>query len=240
MRVIVRKERPHPGAQLRFTDIDGHRFTAFTTDAKRGQLAVLELRHRRRARCEDRIRCAKDTGLRNLPSRASPRTRSGARSSRWPASCSPGRSCSPWPGCPPLGAETAAPARLRRRRPPGPRRPPPAAAPRRTMAVGRRDHRRDRPPAGHPARLTSPNRPDDQEGEPGAVEPAHPARQPGSRVSPGSGKSTPAEHIRPTDHRRERSRLALRDGLVAAAVAVLALMRLRAALALQVARTRLG
>jgi hypothetical protein len=67
MRVIVRKERPHPGAQLRFTDIDGHRFTAFATDASRGQLADLELRHRRRARCEDRIRCAKDTGLRNLP-----------------------------------------------------------------------------------------------------------------------------------------------------------------------------
>jgi hypothetical protein len=67
MRVIVRKERPHPGAQLRFTDIDGHRFTAFTTDAKKGQLADLELRHRRRARCEDRIRCAKDTGLRNMP-----------------------------------------------------------------------------------------------------------------------------------------------------------------------------
>jgi hypothetical protein len=67
MRVIVRKERPHPGAQLRFTDIAGHRFTAFATDARRGQLADLELRHRRRARCEDRIRCAKDTGLRNLP-----------------------------------------------------------------------------------------------------------------------------------------------------------------------------
>ena len=43
MRVIVRKERPHPGAQLRLTDIDGHRFTAFATDAKRGQLADLEL-----------------------------------------------------------------------------------------------------------------------------------------------------------------------------------------------------
>ena len=55
MRVIVRKERPHPGAQLRFTDIDGHRFTAFATDAKKGQLADLELLHRRRARCEDRI-----------------------------------------------------------------------------------------------------------------------------------------------------------------------------------------
>ena len=67
MRVIVRKERPHPGAQLRFTDIDGHRFTCFATSTKGGQLADLELRHRRRARCEDRIRCAKDTGLRNLP-----------------------------------------------------------------------------------------------------------------------------------------------------------------------------
>jgi Transposase DDE domain group 1 len=67
MRVIVRKERPHPGAQLRFTDIGGHRFTCFATDTKRGQLADLELRHRRRARCEDRIRNAQDTGLRNLP-----------------------------------------------------------------------------------------------------------------------------------------------------------------------------
>jgi len=67
IRVIVRKERPHPGAQLRFTDIGGHRLTCFATSTKGGQLADLELRHRRRARCEDRIRCAKDTGLRNLP-----------------------------------------------------------------------------------------------------------------------------------------------------------------------------
>jgi hypothetical protein len=67
IRIIVRKERPHPGAQLRFTDLDGHRFTCFATDTKKGQLADLELRHRRRARCEDRIRGAKDTGLRNLP-----------------------------------------------------------------------------------------------------------------------------------------------------------------------------
>jgi hypothetical protein len=67
MRLIVRKERPHPGAQLRITDIDGHRITAFVTNTTRGQLADLELRHRRRARCEDRIRCAKDTGLANLP-----------------------------------------------------------------------------------------------------------------------------------------------------------------------------
>lgn len=67
MRVIVRKERPHPGAQLRLTDVDGHRVTAFATNTVRGQLADLELRHRRRARAEDRIRTAKDTGLSNLP-----------------------------------------------------------------------------------------------------------------------------------------------------------------------------
>jgi len=67
MRVIVRAERPHPGAQLRFTDSNGNRLTAFATNTKTGQLPDLELRHRRRARCEDRIRNAKDTGLRNLP-----------------------------------------------------------------------------------------------------------------------------------------------------------------------------
>ncbi len=67
MRVIARKERPHPGAQLRFTDTDGLRLTAFITNTRGRQLADLELRHRRRARCEDRIRICKDTGLTNLP-----------------------------------------------------------------------------------------------------------------------------------------------------------------------------
>jgi hypothetical protein len=67
MRLIVRKERPHPGAQLRITDVEGMRITAFVTNTTRGQLADLELRHRRRARAEDRIRAAKDTGLTNLP-----------------------------------------------------------------------------------------------------------------------------------------------------------------------------
>jgi hypothetical protein len=96
-RVIVRKERPHPGAQLRFTDIDGHRFTAFATSTRTGQLADLELRHRRRARCEDRIRNAKDTGLRNLPLHGYEQNQSVARSSRWPANCWPGPRCSPLP-----------------------------------------------------------------------------------------------------------------------------------------------
>jgi hypothetical protein len=71
MRVILRKERPHPGAQLRITDVDGMRITAFATNTRTGGpgtgLADLELRHRRRARAEDRIRVAKDTGLTNLP-----------------------------------------------------------------------------------------------------------------------------------------------------------------------------
>jgi hypothetical protein len=71
MRVIARVERPHPGAQLRITDADGNRVTAFATNTRPGgpgaQIAELERRHRRRARCEDRIRAAKDTGLTNLP-----------------------------------------------------------------------------------------------------------------------------------------------------------------------------
>ena len=69
MRVIARRERPHPGAQLRLTDHNGWRITCFATNT-RGPgwtLPALEVRHRQRARCEDRIRALKDTGLRNLP-----------------------------------------------------------------------------------------------------------------------------------------------------------------------------
>jgi hypothetical protein len=66
-RAICRREDAHPGAQLRFTDHDGHRFQVFFTDQPDGDLACLELRHRQRARVEDRIRAAKATGLQNLP-----------------------------------------------------------------------------------------------------------------------------------------------------------------------------
>jgi hypothetical protein len=66
-RAICRREHAHPGAQLRFTDLDGHRFQVFLTDQPDPDLARLELRHRQRARIEDRIRAAKATGLRNLP-----------------------------------------------------------------------------------------------------------------------------------------------------------------------------
>ncbi|MGW4390931.1 IS1380 family transposase [Streptomyces sp. NPDC004685] len=67
MRLIVRKERPHPGAQLRFTDADGLRLTCFATNTTSVPITALELRHRQRARAEDRIRAARATGLRNLP-----------------------------------------------------------------------------------------------------------------------------------------------------------------------------
>jgi hypothetical protein len=136
MRGIVRKERPHPGAQLRFTDLDGHRFSAFATDTKHGQLADLGLRHRRRARCEDRICAAKDIGpaepalerLRPEPAVARDRG-TGMRAPGLDADARPDRDR------PPLGAETAPPAPVRRRRPPCPRRRPPEATARRTMAL---------------------------------------------------------------------------------------------------------
>jgi hypothetical protein len=69
-RIIVRRERPHPGAQLDlFEERDGYRYTALATDTPVGQLAFLDARHRAHARVEDRIRCGKDTGLNHFPSR---------------------------------------------------------------------------------------------------------------------------------------------------------------------------
>lgn len=70
MRVIVRRERPHPGAQLSlFEEADGWRYQAVATNTTTGQLAFLEARHRAHARVEDRIRHAKDSGLGRFPSR---------------------------------------------------------------------------------------------------------------------------------------------------------------------------
>jgi hypothetical protein len=72
MRIIVRRERPHPGAQLdAFEHRDGYRYQTFATNTPhgRGPIPFLEARHRAHARVEDRIRCAKDMGLGRLPSR---------------------------------------------------------------------------------------------------------------------------------------------------------------------------
>ena len=185
MRVIVRKERPHPGAQLRFTDIGGHRFTCFATDAKTGQLADLELRHRRRARCEDRIRAAKDTGLRNLP------LHGFAQNQIWcelvamacellawmqlPPSTDPpapgnpngcGCGCSPSPtASSTAGAGCACVS-------PRPGRGPPRSPPRSPACK--------HPHPANPHQTAPTTRKD----TPGPVEPAHPARQPGSQPPP--------------------------------------------------------
>ena len=63
----MRRERPHPGAQLSFTDADGHRFQVFLTDSPDSDLAYLEARHRGHARVEDRIKDGKDLGLERFP-----------------------------------------------------------------------------------------------------------------------------------------------------------------------------
>ena len=69
-RLIVRRERPHPGAQLSFTDHDGYRFQAILTDQREPDIAIVECRHRQRARVEDRIRDDKDNGLAKFPFKA--------------------------------------------------------------------------------------------------------------------------------------------------------------------------
>ena len=68
IRMIARREDPHPGAQLTFTDVDGHRFQVFVTDLADCDVAYLEALYRGRGRCERQICDAKDTGLANLPS----------------------------------------------------------------------------------------------------------------------------------------------------------------------------
>jgi hypothetical protein len=84
MRVIVRRECPHPGAQLSLLEeADGWRFQAFATNTRVGQLSFLEARHRAHARVEDRIKAAKDSGLGRFPSRDYAINQAGCSSSRW-------------------------------------------------------------------------------------------------------------------------------------------------------------
>lgn len=94
IRLIVRKERPHPGAQLRITDADGLRLTAFATNTTHVLIAALELRHRQRARAEDRIRSPAPPACGTCPCTTPHRTMSGWRSFRSPSTCSRGCRCS--------------------------------------------------------------------------------------------------------------------------------------------------
>jgi hypothetical protein len=66
-RLICRRERPHPGAQLSFTDLDGHRFQCLITDQPDRDIAALEALHRQHAEVEDRIKTLKQAGAGHLP-----------------------------------------------------------------------------------------------------------------------------------------------------------------------------
>lgn len=71
-RFLVRRERPHPGAQLSLFDtIEGYRHQVIATDTPlgHGPLTWIEARHRAHARVEDRIRCGKQAGFGRFPSR---------------------------------------------------------------------------------------------------------------------------------------------------------------------------
>jgi hypothetical protein len=153
-RFIVRRERPHPGAQLDLFDtVEGfhHQLIAADSPAGSGSLAFLDARHRAHARVEDRIRCGKVTGFSRFPLAPGEHQHhlAGTRTDRH----RPAR----------LGPDSAAGRRRRqgraeeavlptpsRRRPPDPRRPLHLAADRRALAPGTRPRRRVRPP-GHTA-----------------------------------------------------------------------------------------
>ena len=159
-RLILRKERPHPGAQLRITDADGLRITGFLTNTAHGgparQLADLELRHRRHARVEDRIRAAKDTGLRNLPFHDTDQNRI------WLAITALAQDLLAWCTRLALPATVAATSpndcgcASRHRRTARAHRTPARPAHRLDLALGRDDHHRTHPTPRAPRPLTQP------------------------------------------------------------------------------------
>jgi hypothetical protein len=65
-RAICRREKPHPGAQLRLWDTDGYRHQITLTNSAGDPLA-LELRQRRHARVENCIKDLRDSGLDRMP-----------------------------------------------------------------------------------------------------------------------------------------------------------------------------
>ncbi len=70
LRMIARRELPHPGAQLTFTDVDGHLYQVFVTDLDDPDIAYLEALYRGRGRAEKQICDTKTLGLTNLPSQS--------------------------------------------------------------------------------------------------------------------------------------------------------------------------
>ena len=211
-RVIVRRERPHPGAQLSFTDHDGHRFLATLTDLD-GDPVELERLHRARAGAEDRIRAAKQTGLDNLPFRdfAHNAGVDGDLADRpRPHRLDPAPRARRRPGR--LRTQSAALPVAAHRRPSGLPRPPSDAAPPTQLALGPRagrrlrttrraptastltrqpaahDHASSRPPAGDHVPNDPPTRPAFPRGRPSnsptASRPTKSRRPPSPRLTP--------------------------------------------------------
>jgi hypothetical protein len=156
-RLILRKERPHPGAQLRFTDADGLRVTAFITDTAAG---VVPGTSRRPGATAPPARPRRRPHPRTQSHRPAQSAVSFLRRQRRLAGHRPGRRRS---GHLDPAPRIQRPSRTRprrdrhiplpgttRRRPHHPRRPPNPVTHRRHLALGR-DHR-DRL-ADHPHRL---------------------------------------------------------------------------------------
>jgi len=94
-RLICRRERPHPGAQLSMFDCsEGYRHTCFITNAIETEndaaVAVLELRHRGHARSRTASVTGRTAGYRTSRLHRSPRTSPGSPPASSPARCSPG------------------------------------------------------------------------------------------------------------------------------------------------------
>lgn len=163
---------------MRITDADGMRITCFVTNTPDRPIADLELRHRLRARAEDRIRAARSTGMRNLPLHDTAQNRVWLEIVQIALStCWPGCPCSPLPARQGSGNRAVCgstcslrPASSSHRSAPHPPSRPP-------LALDPRDHRRPRT-ARTPAepRLTS--------GLPCPYE---------KRIQPRSGTRRPAE-----------------------------------------------
>jgi Transposase DDE domain group 1 len=201
-RVIVRRERPHPGAQLSFCDHDGHRFLATLTDLD-GDAVDLERMHRARANTEDRVRAAKQTGLDNLPFRDFDHNAVWLELAliaqdliAWTqllaldgelAVWSPGRCATGY--CTPSDARPSTPAAPPCAcRPPGPgpaRRPPRSPDSPRCQHRPRHDPRRRRPGADAARALTPP--------APASARPQNDSRQPPPRLgTPSTAREPPA------------------------------------------------
>jgi hypothetical protein len=198
-RLIVRRERPHPGAQLTFTDHDGYRFQAILTDQPDEDTAVVECRHRQHAHVEDRIRDDKDTGLSKFPFKArAQRSVAGDRDARArPDPLDP--STRPYRRPRQGRAQTAALQAAARRRPARVLRPPRQAPPPAHLAVGGRAPRRVSETQDAPARdrLTQPaNRPTAAQ----QTTAGHTPRSP----LPRNGPSSPRPSRGSADHRRQR------------------------------------